>query len=150
MCINIGQATAITTASIAVIVAIVTWREWITNRSRLRHELFDRRYAIYEQISGFLADVLQTGQIPKGEPEEFLRRTKKAYFAFACDQEIRALITEIYQKAAHLDALTKMLGTLSDNKREKNVKSQQEVKDWFKETLGALEKTFEKYLKLTH
>jgi hypothetical protein len=34
--------TTIITVIIAALVAVITWRRWITNRARLRHELFDR------------------------------------------------------------------------------------------------------------
>ncbi len=39
---------AIATTVIAFLVAVITWRQLSTDRSRLRHELFDRRYKIYE------------------------------------------------------------------------------------------------------
>ena len=146
---SITTATAITTAAIAVLVAIITWRQWITNRARLRHELFDRRYAVYEQITGFLADVLQGGRVPEGEPEGFIRLAKKAYFVFACDSEIRDLVSEIYRKAIDLHALEE---TLNDdhNERASNIQKQREIKNWYQDTLNEAETRFEKYLSLSH
>src|SRR5688572_11465506 len=96
---SLATATAVTTAAVAVLVAVITFGRWITNRARLRHELFDRRYAAYEQIAGFIAEILASGRVPQGEPEGFLRRTKTAYFVFACDNDIKVLVRDIYQKA---------------------------------------------------
>ncbi len=90
---------------IAALVAVITWRQWITNRARLRHELFDRRYAIYEQIAGFVAGVLQMGAVGAGGERDFLRQTKRAYFAFGCDEAIRKLVDDIYKQAVLLQAL---------------------------------------------
>lgn len=146
---SITTATAVMTAAVAVLVAIITWGQWVTNRARLRHELFDRRYAVYEQIAGFIAEILISGSVPKGEPEGFSRRTKTAYFAFSCDNDVKLLIKDIYQKAVELHALEATLESLRDDERKKNVEAQRAVKNWFEETLGSLETRFEKYLKLT-
>lgn len=147
---NITTATAITTAAVAILVAVITWRQWATNRARLRHELFDRRYAVYEKIAGFIAEILTSGSVPQGEPEGFSRRTKTAYFVFAYDNDVKNLITEICRKAAELHALEATLENLTGDKRKRNVDAQQAVKDWFQQTLGSLETKFEKYLKLIH
>lgn len=75
-----------------MLVAIFTCGQWVTNRARLRHELFDRRYQIYEKISGFIAGVLQEGPLATDASEEFLRQTKQAYFAFGGDLDIKKLV----------------------------------------------------------
>jgi hypothetical protein len=103
----------------------------VTNRARLRHELFDRRYAVYEDISRFIAEILISGKVPQGEPEGFLRRTNKAYFVFECDNDVKALTTEIYQHAVKLHALDAMLDNLSGDECKRNVESQMAVKVWF-------------------
>ena len=147
---DIPSATALTTAAVAVLVTVITGGQWLTNRARLRHELFDRRYAVYENIAVFVAEILISGKVPDGEPEGFSRRTKTAYFVFECDNEVKALITEIYQHAVKLHALDATLETLTGDERKRNVESQRAVKDWFQQTLGSLEARFEKYLKLKH
>jgi hypothetical protein len=147
---NIATATAVTTALVAVLVAVITWGQWVTNRARLRHELFDRRYAVYEQITGFIADILMSGTVPAGEPEGFSRRTKTAYFVFACDSDVKVLIRQIYEKAVELHALEATLESLRGEERAKNVEAQRVVKNWLQETLSSLEGRFEKYFKLTH
>jgi len=146
----IATATAVTTAVVAVLVAITTWGQWVTNRARLRHELFDRRYAVYEQITGFIADILISGRVPAGEPEGFSRRTRTAYFVFACDNEVKVLVRQIYEKAVELHALEATGESLRDEERTKNIEAQRVLKNWFEQTLGSLEGRFEKYFKLTH
>lgn len=147
---DITTATAVVTAAVALLVALITWGQWVTNRARLQHELFDRRYAVYEQIAAFIAEILISGRVPAGEPDNFSRRTKTVYFVFACDSDVKALVTEIYRKAVELHALDATLETLHGDERKRNVEAQRAVKDWFEQTLGSLEKRFEKYLNLTH
>lgn len=147
---DIPTATAITTAAVAILVAIITWRQWATNRARLKHELFDRRYTIYEKIAAFLSEVLQAGRVPSGREQEFLRETKGAFFVFDGDTEVKNLVTEIYKHAVHLRALDAELEGLSGNNRTANIEKQREIKDWFEVTLGSLEERFEKYLRLEH
>lgn len=147
---DIPTATAITTAAVAILVAIITWRQWVTNRARLKHELFDRRYEVYEKVAAFLAEVLQAGRVPAGREFEFLRETKRAFFVFDCDTDIKALVTEIYRKAVDLHALDATLEGLSGEERTKNIEKQREIKNWFESTLTSLEIKFEKYLRLEH
>lgn len=71
--------------------------------ARLRHELFEYRYAVYEQIGAFLARVLQEGRVPVSEPEQFLRLTKTAYFGLGCDAAVKSFIEEVFREAAILD-----------------------------------------------
>ena len=141
---DVPIATAITTAAVAILVAIITWRQWITNRARLKHELFERRYLVYEKIAGFLAEVLQAGRVPTGRDHEFLRETKRAYFVFDCDTDVKNLVTKIYQHAVHLHALDAELEALRGNERTGNLEKQREIKDWFESTLSSMEEKFEK------
>ncbi len=141
---------AIATTVIAFLVAVITWRQLSTDRSRLRHELFDRRYKIYEGLTGFLADTLVTGKIPPGAEIELLRQTKRAYFIFGGDAEIRSLISEIYSGAVELEGLVLMESGLYGDDLQENMQNQRRIKDQYKVTLNSMEKRFGKYLCLNH
>lgn len=147
---DLATASAVATPTIAVLVAIITWRQWVTNRARLRHELFDRRYEIYQKIAGFIAGVLQSGRVAIGEDSGFLRQTKQAYFVFACDVKIKQLVDDIYRSAVKLQTLQTKENGLQGAALSANVDSQTEVKQWFQTTLTQLEPTFERYLRLDH
>src|SRR5437588_5180317 len=94
----VSVATTVITTIIAALVAVITWQQWITNRARLRHELFDRRYKIFEQIAGFVAGVIRDGVVQPGTERDFLRQTKRAYFAFGCDETIKQLVADIHNQ----------------------------------------------------
>lgn len=139
--------TIITTA-IAVIVAIITFGQWQNARDQLRHSLFEKRYAIYEEINDFLATVLQTGRIADGAEMEFLRSTKRAYFVFAADKEIKKLTHDIYKQAVNLNSLQSEQNSVSGERLEQNLEKQGKIKEWFEETLNEMGARFERYLKL--
>jgi len=144
-------ATTVITAIIAALVALITWRQWITNRARLRHELFDRRYTIYEQIASFVAGILQMGAVEAGAEREFLRQTKRAYFAFGCDEAVKQLVEEIYNQAILLQALQAKQKVLpAGDAFTRNVDKQTAALQWFNTTLSSLEQRFDKYLCLEH
>jgi len=144
-------ATTVVTTIVAALVAVITWRQWVTNRARLRHELFDRRYTIYEQIAGFMAGVLQSGAVEAGAAFDFLRQTKRAYFAFACDEAVKRLVEDIYKQAILLHALqAKQKALPAGDALNSNVDKQGQVLEWFNTTLSSLEDRFEEYLRLEH
>jgi hypothetical protein len=140
--------TAIVTALIALVVALVTRQQMLTTKAKLRHELFDRRYAIYERIAQFLGDVLVSGGVGHGDEIKLLRDTKLAYFAFVCDEAVRVLVDDIYRHAVKLQVLQKKEESLAGEALESNVDKQTEVKEWFSATLQSLDEKFVGYLRL--
>ena len=147
---SVTTATAIITATVAILVAIITWQEWMTNRARLRHELFERRYAVYEQIRGFISTVLQSGDVTDEEFNEFGRKTKTAYFIFSSDIQIKELIKDINDSAAKLHALKETLNTTTGQERKRNVEGQTAIRKHLMKINESMEQRFEKYLKLVH
>jgi hypothetical protein len=138
------------TPAIALLVAVITIGQWVTNRARLRHELFDRRYDVYEKVAGFISEVLRSGTVVLGADDEFNRRTKRAYFVFGCDPKVKSLLDDIYQHARHLHTLQAKENNLSGQALNKNIDKQNDEKEWFRSMLDELEHSFERYLRLRH
>ncbi|MCI0562060.1 MAG: hypothetical protein MN733_26530 [Nitrososphaera sp.] len=139
---------AFATTIIAALVALITWKQWVTDRKRLLHEKFDRRIEIYEQVAGFLSDVLSTGRIAPQRDWDFLRHTKRAYFVFGGDAQIEALISDIYRNAVDLQALQEEQVDQGHHDRKKNIEKQREIKEYFLTILASLNSTFGKHLLL--
>jgi len=131
-----------------ILVALVAWREWFTNKQRLRNELFDRRYAVYEEITGFMANVVVHGSVEPGGEFEFLRKTKKAYFVFGCQCWVKYLLDDIYKKAVKLHELQATLEGLQSDARSNNLREQTEIKTWFSQELQGMDDKFEQFFKL--
>lgn len=147
---SVSIATTVITALIAALVCVITWRQWVTNRARLRHELFDLRYAIFEQIASFMVTVNQNGKAEPGAAERFLRQTKRAYFAFGCDKNIRQLVDDIYNQATLLQVLQQSQDVPAGNASNQNADRLNTILQWFNTTFDSLEQRFEMYLRLDH
>ncbi len=141
---------SIITATVAIIVAIITFGQWLNGRNQLKLALFEKRYAAYEKISSYLASTLQNGRVEIGADIQFLRDTKRAYYLFAADPEIKALISAIYKKSVSLHALQEEQKSFSGDELSSNIEKQRVIKEWFESSLNNMEALFEKYLKLEH
>lgn len=142
----VDTVNALATTLIAALVALITWKQWATDRARLRHELFERRYEIYERIAAFLSDVAIEGRVSPNRDFQFLRETKRAYFVYGGDQKIADLISAIYKQAVQLQALHDERP--DSRERTSNLERQREIKEFFAATHASLESTFGKYLLL--
>jgi ribosomal protein L29 len=140
--------TALLTPTIAIFGSIITWQQWATNRDKLKHELFERRYQVYEKIAGFVANILITGGVEPGKDMQFLVETKSVSFLF--NEDIKSLVSEIYQKATMLHALEAELSAEAGEARTRNIEKQRQIKEWYSETLNKFETKFSPFLKLKH
>ncbi|WP_142126307.1 hypothetical protein [Pseudoxanthomonas sp. 3HH-4] len=147
---DISTATAVITAAIAALVAFITLRQWLTDRARLKHELFDRRYVIYETISAFPANILIAGTVAPGADIEFLRETKLAYFAFGCDKAVKDVVDRLYKLAVNLHALQADFPGLTGSARTENLDRQTQIKKDLAQVSQSLPSVFTKFLRLGH
>lgn len=68
------------TPLIAVIAIYIAYQQWQTNRLRLKHELFDRRFEIYKRVQIHLSLILQTGNVKVDEIHLLVDAQQKSRF----------------------------------------------------------------------
>ena len=109
-----------------------------TNRMRLKHEFFDRRYEIYQAVTSFMADIGREGACSHQRSFQFLRETKGAEFIFGND--IKTYVDVLYSRSTKLTLHT----TMQEHEKE--------MKDvlWFAEELNNASEVFKEYLQLEH
>jgi len=132
------------TPTIALLAAYIAWQQWRTNHLRLKHELFERRYKLYETITAFIAGILARGKVEPNSEMQFLRDTKTVVFLF--DKDIQRFIKEIYSNAVELYTLGNMENALTGQELVHNVDKQREIKDWFSEQLNTCTVRFSLFL----
>tara|TARA_R110002167_G_scaffold110677_9_gene281507 strand:+ start:4085 stop:4495 length:411 start_codon:yes stop_codon:yes gene_type:complete len=135
---------------IAVIGSLIAYFQWNTNRKRLKHELFDRRYKQFEVIRDFLGSIMTCGKVTQEAEREYLIGTRGIRFIF--DAEISEYVDKtIWHMAVHLQSLEAELeGVPVGEIRSKNVKEQSHIKKKLHEEIKGLEAKFSKYLQLGH
>ncbi len=144
----IDLLSSLLTPVIAFFGIYIAYQQRAINRNRLKNELFEKRYAVFEKIGAFIANILMSGRVDKGSDFEFLRDTKPAYLLF--DKEIKDFTSEIYKNAVNLHCLTTELDSLTGEKRTENIKKQGDIKKWYSEQLNTLDEKFIEYLRLEH
>ena len=72
------------TTLIAFIIAIVAVQQWLTNRRRLKLDLFDRRFKVYDGVLKFMQQKTEGG-VPDHEVENFIWDISTAKFLFKDD-----------------------------------------------------------------
>ena len=139
---------ALLTPTIVLLGGYIAWQQSRTNRNRLKLELFDKRYKVYENIRKFIASILISARVEQGQCIEFLRDTKSLGFLF--DDKIEKLTKEMYEKASRLHLLNKTAEGRTGDQIQNNLNQRKEIMEWFAQQLNDIDKVFKKYLKLTH
>jgi hypothetical protein len=73
------------TAFIALIVACITVLQWITARQKVLLDLFDKRYAVYEELREIIRQHVTNGVDSFEDVEKFGRATSRAQFLFGTE-----------------------------------------------------------------
>ena len=138
------------TPTIAILAALIGYQQWRTNQKRLKHELFDRRYAQFESVREFLGSIARNGNPTIEAQQNFLLGTRGMRFTF--DEHISTYIHEaIWCTAIDIETLTAELQDLGvGEERKQKARERAESKKQLYKELQDLEKTFERYLQLSH
>src|SRR3954454_23451581 len=85
----VSALTALIPIAIAALGGLIAWRQWrtnqrqaATNHHRLKLDLFDRRFEVYEATHTFLQNIIADIGVDLDRIREFRRRTGKAVFLF--------------------------------------------------------------------
>jgi hypothetical protein len=141
---------SIATLVLGVAVWFVAWLQWRVARSKLRLDLFDRRYKIYEATSKFVDSINNDPEHVGSYLNDFNAGTSNADFLFNAD--IVNYIKQVREKAVHmLTAHTlyeaeERKSQPDEAKRVRNIESYQADREWLIEQAKTMTKTFAPYL----
>lgn len=82
-------------------VLYVAWQQWKLAEHKLKSELFDRRYKIYEQVHLFVHGICRDPNTNHEALSTLLRTTREAHFLF--DQDIIDYLEFIRLNAIRLE-----------------------------------------------
>lgn len=136
--------------TIAVLGAFIAYRQWRLGQNKLKLDLFDRRFSVYDAARNFLAGIMTSGKAKDEDIYKFVGATREAKWLL--NSEIAAYLHEvIYKKALALASLQAELeGIGVGTNRSKNVTDQRVIKEWFMAQYEVLDEHFSKFLKLDH
>jgi hypothetical protein len=149
MCNWVEILSALLTPVVAVFGTIIALQQSFINRRRLKHELFDRRYKVYDHAKYFLSLIYANRTLTDQQIYDFKSETRECRFIF--DDEIENIFNNWVKKAYEAKALNDELKPLPiGNDRSDNVRKQREIFDWFETQQNILVDKFTPYLRLKH
>jgi len=138
---------AFAVVAIPPIGAWLAWQQVQIARVKLQHDLYDRRYRVFDATRRLLANTCATGYASDEAQLAFVLGTGDAAFLF--DDDLTRYLEEMRKRAVTLQTISNALETLpvgAQRTRFVNVKSEHEV--WFTKLLDSLADNFKPFLKL--
>lgn len=150
MCPWTTVLSALLTPTIAVLAAIIAYRQWRTAQNKLKFDLFDRRLAVYDAARSMILSVMTSGKAQGEELQKFVIGTRPAKWVLNADIA-DYLDKDIWRKLTELQMVDTELAPLPvGDERAKNVHAQRDIKNWLMAQLTVLDEKFTPFLRLGH
>lgn len=145
-----AYVSALLVPMVAVLGAVIAYRQWRTAQNRLKLDLFDRRFSVFDAARNLIASVVTRGKATDEELFKFLSGTREAKWLSNADIA-EYLDKQLYRKALDLKCLdSELKGAPVGEERSKNVRKQSELKDWILQQYNVLDEKFSPFLNLQH
>ena len=142
--------TALLTPTLAVLGAHIAYRQWQLAQNKLKFDLFDRRFQVYEAARNLLASIMTSGKAQDDEVMKFRIATREARWLLSQDVA-DYLDKQLHHKALDLQCLASELkGVGVGETRTKNVYAQADIKTWCMAQYDVLDQKFSPFLQLQH
>jgi hypothetical protein len=137
-------ASIISSTVIGCAVAFIAWRQWRTERERLIHDRFDKRFAVYRATDDFVRKAYTTG-VGSQDIIEFYGVTKEAYFLF--DDSLGSYLeNQIFTKGNEIQSMD--IDAVRDpTERTTLVQRRRELTEWMRHQRTPVREKFARFLR---
>jgi len=119
----------IATLLIGCLIGSIAWQQWQVARSKLRLDLFDRRYKVFDATRKFLAVILREARFEGSHLFEFFAGTSDAEFLF--DSDIVDYLAQIRTRALNMRTHQKVYEPLpAGDERSRHVQAEHDQLLW--------------------
>lgn len=134
------------TPLIAILAIYIAFKQYRIQRYKLRFDLYDRRFKIFERIKEFISKIGPKNRMESKEIGIFY--TSIIEYRFLFDQDVNDFIDELVEKVEEFDIVcTDIVSYQKDTpEREKLEEQREKLRWWMMERLKELPDRFEKYL----
>lgn len=137
------------TPVIGITGAWIGWQQMRINKNRLRHELFEKRYAVFRAAGSFLGSIMREGKASDQAQADFRVGIQGASFLY--DSSVNTLLTEIWEKAIDLESKQFEMKDLSVGQERSTLAAEiGEIKKWLFHQFKPVEERCSKYLDMGH
>ena len=135
----------IATLIVGIGVIFFAFLQWKVAHDKLRLDLFDRRYKVYEATRKFLAVIIQRAAFDNSQLFEFYAGTSDAEFLFG--SEVVAYLAEIRKRAINMQTHQKIYEHMPvGDERSRHVQTESDQLLWLGDQITAMTKIFTPYL----
>src|SRR2546426_4594540 len=132
---------SIATLFLSVAVVIIAALQWRVADNKLRLDLFDRRYKVYNATRKFLSVILREAKFTNSELFEFYAGISDAEFLFGAD--VAEHLEKIRKRAVHLQTAQRIYEPLPvGDERSKHVQAEHDDLSWLTDQITEITKTF--------
>jgi len=141
------QFIPVVTALIAIVAALVTWQQMRIARTKLNHDLYDRRYKLFDAVRTFVSTIVVNDGASTTESKKYILSIGDAVFLF--DESIVVYVKEIEEKAGIINVSNETLLSLSSGPARLDVETNRnEALSWMNsQSTGMIDK-FKPFLSL--
>ncbi|WP_374309270.1 hypothetical protein [Dongia sp.] len=138
---------ALSVPVIAVVGAYIGWQQLLISRVKLKGDLFDRRFAVFDSVRKFLSEIMREGDVPDKALWEY--RAGIADAPFLLDDQLCEHFDVIWKRSIDLRATMRNLSSQAQGAdRTKLSHDMASDLEWFGNQLTALVDEFKPFLKL--
>lgn len=138
---------ALLTPVVAAIAVWIAYQQASTARAKLKLDLFERRIAVYNEVSACLGHIFRTGDTSSDNDMRFLEAMHEAKWLFGGD--VRSYLqSELWPKMGELHCVSAYLdGMERSAERTAKIEAQAALKLWFaQQSNEELDRVFGPYL----
>ncbi len=140
---------ALLTPVIAVVTTYIAIQQYRASKLKIRLELFEKRYAIYQGAKEFIFAAVRDGNLPDVEFFKLSNTTQDAFFLF--DESVGRYIDTLREKGARLRYLNDLLADPSlpvDDQRSALSAEDADLCTWFGNQILDSQHAFKNYLRV--
>ena len=136
---------SIATLFLSIAVVVIAWQQWRIADSKLRLDLFDRRYKVYDATRKFLAVIIREATFTDSQLFEFYGGTSDAEFLFGAD--VVEYLGQIRNRAVDMRTHQTLFQQMPfGDERSRHVQANHDDLSWLNDQITAMTKIFAPYL----
>lgn len=138
---------ALLTPVIAVLAVYIAYQQYLTNKQKLRLDLYDKRFKVFLALMSLLSSIMRQANVKQEELAQYNADTNESVFLF--DEELVGYLRLVRKEAVRLMNLKDKLYN-SDlpvgEERSQCAAECSQVLSWLLDQFEVSQKTFAKYL----
>ena len=142
----LALASGLITPLIAVLAALIAYRQYRVEYLNAKHDLFDRRFRVYQSTMSYVRAAANSDGIPDKITSNFIDARNEAQFLF--DDDLNKVLREIYDRSCKILVADRMRRESPPEQEMSYVYEIRDQQHWFSRAETSVIEAFRKHLSL--